>query len=289
MSMTSSLFLRRTPGAARLLRNFSTASSSSSSSASSPMTHFGFQQVPEEDKEQMVASVFHNVAERYDVMNDFMSGGMHRVWKDSFVETLHPVGPLKCLDVAGGTGDIAFRIAEQLSKTNRGTKESQITVCDINSSMLEVGKERAAKVWQHVDPSLFRWIEGNAEHLDFKDNSFDVYTIVFGIRNVTHVDRAIQEAYRVLKPGGRFMCMEFSQVPNPLIRQFYDAYSFNVIPFLGDKVANDRASYQYLVESIRRFPPQEKFKAMIEDAGFKHVTYTNFTFGVTAMHSGFKF
>ncbi|CAI5728569.1 unnamed protein product [Peronospora destructor] len=289
MSLIPSLFLCRTPRAARLLRSFSTTSSSSYSNASSPMTHFGFQQVPEEDKERMVASVFHNVAERYDVMNDFMSGGMHRVWKDSFVETLHPIGPLKCLDVAGGTGDIAFRIAEQLSKTSRGTEESHITVCDINSSMLEVGKERAAKVWQHVDPSLFRWIEGNAEHLDFQDDSFDVYTIVFGIRNVTHVDRAIQEAYRVLKPGGRFMCMEFSQVPNPLIRQIYDAYSFNVIPFLGDKVANDRASYQYLVESIRRFPPQEKFKAMIEDAGFKHVTYTNFTFGVTAMHSGFKF
>ena len=160
---------------------------------------------------------------RYDVMNDFMSGGMHRVWKDSFVETLHPVGPLKCLDVAGGTGDIAFRIAERLSKTHRSNEASQITICDINSSMLEVGKARAAKAGHHVDPSLFRWVEGNAEHLDFEDNSFDGYTIVFGIRNVTHVDRAIQEAYRVLKPGGRFMCMEFSQVPNPLIRQFYDA------------------------------------------------------------------
>uniref|UniRef100_H3G7J2 2-methoxy-6-polyprenyl-1,4-benzoquinol methylase, mitochondrial n=2 Tax=Phytophthora ramorum TaxID=164328 RepID=H3G7J2_PHYRM len=259
------------------------------SSAAGSTTHFGFQQVPEEDKERMVASVFHNVAERYDVMNDFMSGGMHRVWKDSFLDALHPVGPLKCLDVAGGTGDIAFRIAEQLAKAPRGTEGSEITVCDINSSMLQVGEERATKVLPHVDPSLFRWVEGNAEHLAFEDNSFDVYTIVFGIRNVTHVDRAIQEAYRVLKPGGRFMCMEFSQVPNPLIRQFYDAYSFNVIPLLGEKVANDRPSYQYLVESIRQFPPQEKFKTMIEDAGFKRVTYTNFTFGVTAMHSGFKF
>ncbi|KAG3116426.1 hypothetical protein PI124_g17321 [Phytophthora idaei] len=292
--MTLSLVLRRAPRAARFVRSLSTAASSPSDAAStshagSTTTHFGFQQVPEEDKERMVASVFHNVAEQYDVMNDFMSGGMHRVWKDTFVDTLHPVGPLKCLDVAGGTGDIAFRIAEQLSKSSRGTEGSEITVCDINSSMLQVGEERAPKVLPHVDPSLFRWVEGNAEHLDFEDNSFDVYTIVFGIRNVTHVDRAIKEAYRVLKPGGRFMCMEFSQVPNPLIRQFYDAYSFNVIPLLGEKVANDRPSYQYLVESIRQFPPQEKFKAMIEDAGFKRVSYTNFTFGVTAMHSGFKF
>eukprot|EP00644_Phytophthora_capsici_P001356 jgi/Phyca11/6207/fgenesh1_pm.PHYCAscaffold_10_\ len=276
--MIPSLTLRRVPQAARLVRCLSVASGSSSASSAGSTTHFGFQQVPEEDKERMVASVFHNVAERYDVMNDFMSGGMHRVWKDQF-----------CLDVAGGTGDIAFRIAEQLAKSPRGTEGSEITVCDINSSMLQVGEERASKVLPNVDPSLFNWVEGNAEHLDFADNSFDVYTIVFGIRNVTHVDRAVKEAYRVLKPGGRFMCMEFSQVPNPLIRQFYDAYSFNVIPLLGEKVANDRASYQYLVESIRQFPPQEEFKAMIEDAGFKRVTYTNFTFGVTAMHSGFKF
>uniref|UniRef100_M4BGS6 2-methoxy-6-polyprenyl-1,4-benzoquinol methylase, mitochondrial n=2 Tax=Hyaloperonospora arabidopsidis (strain Emoy2) TaxID=559515 RepID=M4BGS6_HYAAE len=231
----------------------------------------------------------YTVSSLYDIMNDFMSGGMHRIWKDSFVDTLHPVGPLQCLDMAGGTGDIAFRIAEQLTKTPEGTLGSQITVCDINSSMLQVGEERAAKVLPHVDQSLFRWVEGNAEHLDFDDSSFDVYTIVFGIRNVTHVDRAIKEAFRVLKPGGRFMCMEFSQVPNSLLREIYDTYSFNVIPLLGEKVANDRASYQYLVESIRQFPPQEEFKAMIEDAGFKRVTYTNFTFGVTAMHSGFKF
>ncbi|KAI9916246.1 hypothetical protein PsorP6_016916 [Peronosclerospora sorghi] len=294
--MTFSLVLRQAPRNVRLL---STLSSSMSTNRSSRTTHFGFQEVPEEEKERMVASVFHNVAERYDVMNDLMSAGIHRMWKDSFVHTLHPVGPLKCLDVAGGTGDIAFRIAEQLTKTPQGTQGSEITVCDINSSMLKVGEERAAKVLPQVDPSLFRWVEGNAEHLSFDDNSFDVYTIVFGIRNVTHVDRAIQEAYRVLKPGGRFMCMEFSQVPNPLIRQLYDAryclldvyvaqYSFHVIPFLGEKVANDRASYQYLVESIRQFPPQEKFKAILECAGFKCVTYTNFTFGVTAMHSGFK-
>ncbi|CAI5729559.1 unnamed protein product [Hyaloperonospora brassicae] len=293
--MSLSLVLRRSPRASRFLGTRSTTaslspfSSSSSYTSPGPTTHFGFQQVPEEDKERMVASVFHNVAERYDIMNDLMSGGMHRVWKDSFVDALHPVGPLKCLDMAGGTGDIAFRIAEQLAKSTEGTAGSQITVCDINSSMLQVGEERAAKVLPHVDQSLFRWVEGNAEHLDFDDDSFDVYTIVFGIRNVTHVDRAIKEAFRVLKPGGRFMCMEFSQVPNSLLRQVYDTYSFNVIPLLGEKVADDRESYQYLVESIRQFPPQEEFKAMIEDAGFKRVTYTNLTFGVTAMHSGFKF
>ncbi|TDH71928.1 hypothetical protein CCR75_006909 [Bremia lactucae] len=280
---------------ARLVRSLSSASSFLSTPNAdlrkhwSSKTHFGFQEVPVEEKERMVASVFHNVAEQYDVMNDFMSGGMHRLWKDAFVDTLHPVGPIKCLDVAGGTGDIAFRIAKKLSKSLRGINGSEVTVCDINSSMLQVGLERAAKVSPNLDQSLFRWVEGNAEHLDFEDNQFDVYTIVFGIRNVTHVDRAIQEAYRVLKPGGRFMCMEFSQVPNPIIRQIYDTYSFNVIPLLGEKVANDRSSYQYLVESIRQFLPQEEFKAMIQDAGFKHVTYTNYTFGVTAIHSGFKF
>ncbi|KAL7684185.1 putative ubiE/COQ5 methyltransferase, S-adenosyl-L-methionine-dependent methyltransferase [Plasmopara halstedii] len=286
--------IRRMPHATGLVHTLPTAARFSSrrstpTARSTSTTHFGFQQVPVEDKERMVASVFHSVSEQYDIMNDFMSGGMHRLWKDAFVDALHPMGPLKCLDVAGGTGDIAFRIADRILQSPQGTKGSEITVCDINSSMLQVGKERAAKLLPNVDQSLFRWIEGNAENLDFEDHTFDVYTIVFGIRNVTHVDRAIQEAYRVLKPGGRFMCMEFSQVPNSIIRQIYDAYSFNVIPLLGEKVANDRLSYQYLVESIRQFPPQEKFKAMIEDAGFKRVTYTNFTFGVTAMHSGFKF
>ncbi|KAI9919608.1 hypothetical protein PsorP6_017692 [Peronosclerospora sorghi] len=241
---------------------------------SSRRTHIGFQKVPEEEKERMVASVFHNVAKHF--------------WKHSFVNTLHPVGPLKCLDVAGGTGDIAFRITKQLTKTPQGTQGCGITVCDINSSMLKVVEEPATKVLP----------QGNSEHLSFDDNSFDVYTIVFGILNVTHVDRAIQEAYRVLKPGGRFMCMKFSQEPNPLIRQLYDAVRkekelgelvlFYLIPFLGEKVASDRSSYQYLVESIRRFPPQEKFKANLECAGFKCVTYTNFTFGVTSMHSTFK-
>lgn len=210
---------------ARLLSSSSTASPSQEASTSSTTTHFGFQQVREQDKQPLVAGVFHKVAERYDVMNDFMSGGMHRVWKDAFVDTLHPVGPLRVLDVAGGTGDIAFRIAEKLStgKNAASASESEIVICDINSSMLQVGRERAAAQLPPARAAMFDWVEGNAEQLDFPDNSFDVYTIAFGIRNVTHVDRAIAEAYRVLKPGGRFMCMEFSQVPNPLIRAVYDA------------------------------------------------------------------
>lgn len=161
----------------------------------------------------------------YDIMNDFMSGGMHRVWKDSFIDQMHPVGPLRVLDVAGGTGDIAFRIAQRLSTPKNSYGEgSSITICDINSSMLEVGRDRAAKLLPEQN-HMFQWVQDDAEQLQFESNSFDVYTIAFGIRNVTHVDKALAEAYRVLKPGGRFMCLEFSQVPNPLIRTVYDAVS----------------------------------------------------------------
>lgn len=207
----------RAVGASRCL-------STGASDSAAGTTHFGFQQVREEDKQPMVASVFHKVAERYDLMNDFMSGGMHRLWKDAFVDTLGPVGPLRALDVAGGTGDVAFRIADRLSSArNAHGQGSEIVVCDINSSMLQVGRERAAKQLPPAQAQMFQWVEGNAEQLAFPDNSFDVYTIAFGIRNVTHVDRALAEAYRVLRPGGRFLCMEFSQVPNPLIRAAYDA------------------------------------------------------------------
>ncbi|TMW67395.1 hypothetical protein Poli38472_011015 [Pythium oligandrum] len=241
------MVMRRLPTLARRPARLSASPwrmMSTSSDGSSATTHFGFQQVKEEDKKPMVASVFHRVAEQYDVMNDFMSGGMHRLWKDSFIDKLHPVGPLQVLDVAGGTGDISFRIAKRLmSPANRHGEGSSITVCDINSSMLQVGKERAARLMPEAT-DLFKWEQGDAEQLQFADNSFDVYTIAFGIRNVTHVDKALAEAYRVLKPGGRFLCLEFSHVPNPLIRTFYDAYSFNVIPLLGEKVASDRDSYQ---------------------------------------------
>ncbi|KAF1317625.1 Ubiquinone/menaquinone biosynthesis methyltransferase ubie, partial [Globisporangium splendens] len=249
-------------------RSFSSSRTLPSAESGGSTTHFGFQQVREEEKKPMVASVFHKVAERYDIMNDFMSGGLHRVWKDSFIDLMHPVGPLRVLDVAGGTGDIAFRIAQRLSTPKNAYGEgSSITICDINSSMLEVGRERAAKLLPEQN-HMFQWVQGDAEQLQFESNSFDVYTIAFGIRNVTHVDKALAEAYRVLKPGGRFMCLEFSQVPNPLIRTVYDAY---------------------LVESIRQFPPQEKFKSMMEDVGFKRTSYTNYTHGVVAVHSGFKF
>lgn len=202
-----------------------TATSPSVTTNTTRTTHFGFQQVEETDKKPLVASVFHRVAERYDVMNDFMSGGMHRLWKDNFVDQLHPLGPLQVLDVAGGTGDISFRIAKRLlSPQNAHGLGSHITICDINSSMLEVGRERATKHFPEAETrKLFSWEEGDAEKLPFADRSFDVYTIAFGIRNVTHVDRALEEAYRVLKPGGRFMCLEFSRVPNPLLRAVYDA------------------------------------------------------------------
>lgn len=196
------------------------------------------------------------------------------------------------LDVAGGTGDIAFRLRDAIASSHvRVTKPPRIVVCDINPRMLAVGQERAVSRGYAESagsaPQL-SWVEGNAESLPFPDASMDLYTIAFGIRNVTHVDAALREAYRVLKPGGRFMCLEFSKVNNPLLRAAYDAYSFNVIPALGQAVANDRAAYQYLVESIRRFPDQTSFAGMIEDAGFRHVAYRDFTFGVCAVHSGFK-
>ncbi|OQR91747.1 ubiquinone/menaquinone biosynthesis methyltransferase ubiE [Achlya hypogyna] len=267
-------------------------------------THFGFQQVNEQDKKPMVAGVFHSVADSYDMMNDAMSGGMHRLWKDEFINMLGPLPhktgePLRILDVAGGTGDIAFRMAERLTKgglprtmseEEAASGRTDIVVCDINDSMLRVGEERATARGIGLPgarPS-FAWVQGDAEQLQFESDSFDVYTIAFGIRNVTHVDKALAEAHRVLRKGGRFMCLEFSQVRNPLLRAVYDQYSFNLIPAMGELLAKDRASYQYLVESIRQFPVQEDFKGMIENAGFSKVSYTNFMDGVVAVHSGFK-
>ncbi len=201
---------------------------------------------------------------------------------------------MSLLDVAGGTGDIAFRLRDAIAASHvRVAKPPRITVCDINPRMLAVGQERAAArgytgAGAAAGAPQLAWVEGNAEALPFPDASMDLYTIAFGIRNVTHVDAALREAFRVLKPGGRFMCLEFSRVGNPLLRAAYDAYSFNVIPALGQAVAQDRDAYQYLVESIRRFPDQTSFAGMIEDAGFRHVAYRDFTFGVCAVHSGFK-
>ena len=244
----------------------------------SQKTHFGFQQVDETEKESLVKGVFSSVASKYDLMNDAMSLGVHRLWKDEMLRMLAPRENAKLLDVAGGTGDIAFRFLKQCTG-------GEVTVCDINPEMLEQGKKNAINrgITQGIS-----WQCGNAESLPFEDNSFDYYTIAFGIRNVTHIDKALEEAHRVLKPGGRFLCLEFSKVTNPVLAKCYDLYSFHAIPHMGKILAGDSESYQYLVESIRRFPDQETFKQMIETAGFRNVKYRNLTFGTVALHSGWK-
>jgi demethylmenaquinone methyltransferase / 2-methoxy-6-polyprenyl-1,4-benzoquinol methylase len=242
---------------------------------------FGFREVPAGDKEKLVRGVFSSVARNYDLMNDLMSGGVHRLWKDAMVDWLNPQASFACLDVAGGTGDIALRIAKKLRK--RGGTPA-ITVCDINPEMLAEGVKRA----EALGEKSIAWVAGNAEALPFPDNSFDCYTIAFGIRNVTHIDKALSEACRVLKPGGRFLCLEFSQVVVPGLDVLYDKFSFHILPKLGDVVAGDREAYQYLVESIRRFPPQAKFARMIEEAGLGHVKIRNLSGGIAAMHSAWK-
>ncbi|PSN38104.1 2-methoxy-6-polyprenyl-1, partial [Blattella germanica] len=247
-------------------------------------THFGFETVKEDEKAEKVYSVFENVANKYDVMNDTMSFGVHRVWKDIFVQRLGPTSDTKLLDVAGGTGDIAFRFLKYLQL--EGTTTGKVTVCDINDAMLEVGRARANKLG--FPDSNIDWLQGDAEQLPVEDSAYTAYTIAFGIRNVTHIDRALKEAYRVLKPGGRFMCLEFSHLNNNVLQWMYDQYSFQVIPVMGQLIAGQWKPYQYLVESIRQFPNQEDFKSMIEDAGFSHVEYENLTFGVVAIHSAFK-
>ncbi|MEW5317542.1 MAG: hypothetical protein WDW38_008830 [Sanguina aurantia] len=355
---------------------------------------FGFKSVPRGTKESLVAQVFSNVASSYDVMNDLMSGGMHRHWKDSLVEKLRPFPGMQHLDVAGGTGDVAMRVLRAIrasellqpqgptpsssrpagshtgasstnsSGTGTGTSTSSssrassqpsqqqshnspasdsthaqsgsqgspaagagssaassseaeaaaaaadgpeqtaassgrvphpkqqpsrgaVTVFDINAEMLQAGQKRVAGTDLAGDEGL-SWVLGNAEHLPFPDQTFDSYTIAFGIRNVTNRDAALKEALRVLKKGGRFLCLEFSTVHTPFLRELYDVYSFNVIPKVGGLVANDEESYRYLVESIRKFPDQDTFADMIEDAGFKRVSYESIMGGIVAMHSGFK-
>ncbi|KAK9501191.1 hypothetical protein O3M35_002264 [Rhynocoris fuscipes] len=248
----------------------------------SEYTHFGNETVSEEEKGKRVHEVFQKVANNYDLMNDLMSGGMHRYWKDEFIERLSPSDGTELLDVAGGTGDIAFRFLRYLKN---GGQSGRVTVCDINKEMLRVGEERAKKLGFEKD---IEWIEGDAEKLPFASESYSAYTIAFGIRNVTRIQNALLEARRVLKRGGRFLCLEFSHVDNPVLRQVYDQYSFQVIPVLGQVVAGDWKSYQYLVESIRKFPNQEEFSDMIKKAGFQEVTYENLTFGVVAIHSAFK-
>lgn len=241
-------------------------------------THFGFQTVPETDKAGMVHGVFTRVASRYDVMNDLMSAGIHRIWKDAMMDWLAPRPGQRLLDVAGGTGDIAFRFLKR-------APGASAVVLDMTESMLIEGRHRAEaeQMAERLD-----WVVGDAMALPFEANSFDVYTISFGIRNVTRIADALSEAFRVLRPGGRLMVLEFSQLPNPAMQWAYDRYSFNVIPVMGQIVAKDRDSYQYLVESIRRFPDQERFVQMIRDAGFEQVKYRNLSMGVAALHSGWK-
>ncbi|KAK2501955.1 hypothetical protein MC885_009566 [Smutsia gigantea] len=275
-------------------------------------THFGFETVPEKEKGGKVYQVFESVAKKYDVMNDMMSLGIHRIWKDLLLRKMHPFPGTQLLDVAGGTGDIAFRFlnyvrAQHQEKQKRQIRAQQnlsweeiakkyqnevdslggsrVVVCDINKEMLKIGKQKA---YARGYKAGLAWVLGDAEELPFDDDKFDVYTIAFGIRNVTHIDRALQEAHRVLKPGGCFLCLEFSQVNNPVVSRLYDLYSFQVIPVLGEVIAGDWKSYQYLVESIQQFPSQEEFKELIEDAGFEKVTYESLTSGIVAIHSGFK-
>jgi demethylmenaquinone methyltransferase/2-methoxy-6-polyprenyl-1,4-benzoquinol methylase len=236
---------------------------------------FGYQDVPTEEKTAKVGEVFRNVAARYDLMNDAMSGGMHRLWKDRFVRRVKPRAGEVILDMAGGTGDIAFRLAGG---------GADVTVADINPAMLEVGIGRAKK--RGLDGLV--WAEENAETLSFPDRSFDAYTIAFGIRNVTHIDRALAEAHRVLKRGGRFFCLEFSTTLWPGFADVYDAYSHRIVPKIGKYVARDEESYRYLIESIRRFPDMAAFKAMIERAGFVRVGVEPLLGGLVAIHSGWK-
>ncbi len=245
---------------------------------SSKTTHFGFETVPEGEKAGRVRGVFNSVASKYDIMNDVMSVGIHRVWKDAMMDWLAPRPGQKLLDVAGGTGDISFRF---LKRAGHG----HATVLDLTEPMLIEGRKRAEA--EHMADSL-DWVVGDAMALPFEDNSFDVYTTSFGIRNVTRPQDALTEAYRVLKPGGRLMVLEFSQLPNDGLQKLYDLYSFNVIPRMGQMIAGDRDSYQYLVESIRKFPDQDTFLAMIRDAGFENAKYRNLSMGIAALHSGWK-
>ena len=243
-------------------------------------TQFGTRNVTPDEKTSLVRGVFDSVADKYDLMNDVMSGGVHRLWKNHFIRRIRPRAGLDYLDVAGGTGDIAFRIKKYL-----GDKPARITLCDLNQHMLAVGRDRAInKGWLND----FEWVTGNAESLPLPDNSQDVYTIAFGLRNVTRIDTALAEAFRVLRPGGRFFCLEFSHVEEPLIAKLYDIYSFSLIPKMGEKIAQDRESYQYLVESIRKFPKREELCARLEAAGFKRAQAEPLTFGVATIHSALK-
>jgi demethylmenaquinone methyltransferase/2-methoxy-6-polyprenyl-1,4-benzoquinol methylase len=256
-------------------------------------THFGFQQVALGDKQARVDDIFHSVARRYDLMNDLMSGGLHRAWKGVLVTALNPpkarvssdrpamrgAQPFALLDLAGGTGDVAFRAVEA------GGADLRATVVDINTDMLDVGRARAGE--RGLDDAI-TFVEGNAEALPFPDRSYDAVTVAFGIRNVPRIEAALKEAHRVLRIGGRFLCLEFSTVDVPGLDALYDFYSFNVIPALGRAVTDDEAAYRYLVESIRRFPRPEAFSDMMRSAGFARVSFQRMTGGIVALHSGWR-
>jgi len=250
-------------------------------SAAPRETHFGERKVRLDEKQRLVDEVFHKVADRYDLMNDLMSFGLHRVWKDILVAKLRPPRnrPFAHLDVAGGTGDVAFRVAEA------GGELTEVTALDVNGEMLRVGRERAQR---RRDGGHVSFIEGNAESLPLPDDAFDGYTIAFGIRNVPDIGKALAEAFRVLKRGGRFLCLEFSRADTPVLDRLYDAYSFAAIPAIGKVVTGDGRPYRYLVESIRQFPPPDLFEEMIADCGFARASFTRLSGGIVAIHSGWK-
>jgi demethylmenaquinone methyltransferase/2-methoxy-6-polyprenyl-1,4-benzoquinol methylase len=257
--------------------------SDTSESGGRQSASFGYRDVPAAEKAGMVREVFESVAPSYDLMNDFMSGGVHRLWKNTLIDVLNPRPAETFLDVAGGTGDIAFRILKR--QVEKGAEHGCVTVCDINAAMLSVGRDRA------VDRGLLRgltWAAGDAETLPFPDRSFDAYTIAFGLRNVTDIDKALRDAWRVLKPGGRFYCLEFSKVTSAPLARVYDAYSERALPFFGRIIAKDAESYRYLHESIRRFPPQHELAQRMSQAGFGNVSFRNMTMGVVALHCGWR-
>ena len=249
----------------------------------SGQTHFGFRTVKTGEKAGLVRGVFDAVAPKYDLMNDLMSGGIHRLWKRALIQVLAPRAGESFLDVAGGTGDIAFRIIEAIGLD--AARARPVTVCDINAEMLGVGRDRALdKGWLQE----LTWNCGDAQALPFPDMSFDAYTIAFGLRNVTDIPKALREARRVLKPGGRFFCLEFSQVAVPALEKLYDTYSFSVLPWLGGAIAGNRDAYSYLAESIRKFPNQKALSGLMGEAGFRQVKFKNLTGGIAAIHSGWR-
>ena len=257
-----------------------TTASQQDSTDSENTTHFGYQTVEKNEKESKVASVFHSVAQQYDVMNDLMSFGIHRLWKRFTIDASGVRPGNKVLDLAGGTGDLTAKFSKLVGR------EGKVILADINSSMLNVGRDklRDKGLVQNIE-----YVQANAQYLPFEDNTFDVITIAFGLRNVTDKDMALRSMYRVLKPGGRLLVLEFSKPEHDITNKIYDFYSFNILPKMGDLVAKDGESYQYLAESIRMHPDQETLKGMMNDAGFEQTSYKNLTDGVVALHKGYKF